>query len=320
MIRYLKRFPHLYNKLKEINGLIRASYLKKRHFDLNFEPAFIPLPVPAKRLVVTVHDFSFHLHRDWHPRDRVLWFEKHFWPNITNTNHFIFISDFVRKSAIDEFGFDPKRCTTIHCGVDHSIFYPRPQEELDAVTRRYELTSPFILFTGSVEPRKNLIGLLKAYIALPEHIRREVKLLIVGFSGWRNREIMEIMQKYRQDIRYLGYVTEDDLAALYTLAELFVYPSFYEGFGLPPLEAMACGATVIVSNTSAMPEVCGDGALYVDPNDTDQIAQTMSNLLQDTDMKARLSEKGKSRAMLFSWDKAAEDHIKLFQQVMEEGG
>lgn len=318
LIRYLKRFPHIFNKIKEIHGLIRASSLKKRHFDLYFEPAFIPLSVPAKRLVITVHDFSFHLHRDWHPLDRVLWFEKHFWSGIKKAHHFIFISDFIRNSAIDEFGFDPSRCTTIHCGVDHSLFYPRPKEELEIVRQRYDITAPFILFTGSVEPRKNLKGLLKAYISLPEHIHRDIKLLIVGFSGWQHTEIMQIIQTHTKDIRYLGYVPKEDLACLYNLAEVFVYPSFYEGFGLPPLEAMACGTPVIVSNTSAMPEVCGDGAIYVNPDDMSQLTQAILTLLEDMDMRKRLAKQGENRAAMFSWDKAAESHINLFQKILME--
>ncbi len=143
--------------------------------------------------------------------------------------------------------------------------------------------------------------------------------MLVGFSGWKNAQIMQIVQANTQDIRHLGYIPEKDLAGLYNLSELLIYPSFYEGFGLPPLEAMACGTPVIVSNTSAIPEVCGEAAIYVNPMDSDQIAQAIATLLNDNALRNKLSNTGKARAQLFSWDKAAEQHLMLFRKVMARG-
>lgn len=316
LLKFIKKSPHLFNLLKDILSKVRTHSLKHRHFDLYFEPAFIPLPIRAKHLVLTIHDFSFHLQKEWHPKDRTIHFQRHFWKCLTKAHHFIFISDFIRKQAIEEFGFDTDKCTTIHCGVDHNLFRPMKTQELEGITQRYNLHTPFILFTGSMEPRKNLQNLLKAYISLPNSIKKEVKLLLVGFSGWRNEGIMRTLQANKQDIRYIGYVPTEDLPGFYNLAELFVYPSFYEGFGLPPLEAMACGAPVIVSNTSAMPEVCGEAAMYINPMDSDQIAQAISTLLNNKTLRNRLSMAGKRRAELFSWDKAAEQHQILFHKVM----
>lgn len=313
----LKRFPSFYNLVKKLRNSALAYTLRNRSFDLYFEPDFIPLPITYKYLIITLHDFSFHLHKEWHPKARTLYFQKHFWKHLTRANHFIFISDFIRKQAIEEFGLDTTKCTTIHCGVNHNLFRPMTTQELEGIKQRYHLHEPFILFTGSVEPRKNIQNLLKAYLSLPYSLRKEVKLLLIGFSGWRNEEIMHTVQANAQDIRYLGYVPENDLAGLYNLAELFVYPSFYEGFGLPPLEAMACGTPVIVSNTSAMPEVCGEAALYVTPEDSDQIASAILALLSDQSLRNELSNAGKARARLFSWDKAAEQHLMLFHKVME---
>lgn len=315
----LKRFPFFYNLLKRLHNTALAHTLKNRSFDLYFEPSFIPLPISHKHLIITLHDFSFHLHKEWHPKDRTLYFQKNFWKHLARADHFIFISDFIRKQAIEEFGLDATKCTTIHCGVNHNIFRPMTAQELEVIKQRYKLHNPFILFTGSVEPRKNLQNLLKAYLSLPYSLRKEVKLMLVGFSGWKNAQIMQIVQANTQDIRHLGYIPEKDLAGLYNLSELLIYPSFYEGFGLPPLEAMACGTPVIVSNTSAIPEVCGEAAIYVNPMDSDQIAQAIATLLNDNALRNKLSNTGKARAQLFSWDKAAEQHLMLFRKVMARG-
>ncbi|MDD3554877.1 MAG: glycosyltransferase family 1 protein [Deltaproteobacteria bacterium] len=316
LIRLLKKAPLLYNLLKDLHNRSRGRLLKNSTFDLYFEPNFIPFSVPARHLVITIYDFSFHLHRDWHPRDRVLYFQRHFWPNLSRAQHFIFISDFIRKSAIEEFGFDSRRCTTIHCGVDSHVFRPKTPEELTPVRQRYNLFKPFILFTGSVEPRKNLQNLLKAYLSLPGQVKEEVGLLLAGFSGWQNEAIMRILRANQGHIRYLGYVPEADLACLYNLAEFFVYPSFYEGFGLPPLEAMACGTPVIVSHAASLPEVCADAALYVNPHDVNDIANAMLRLLTDSFLRQNLAQQGQRRAALFSWDMAAEQHLQLFERIL----
>ncbi|MEZ0328501.1 MAG: glycosyltransferase family 1 protein [Dissulfuribacterales bacterium] len=318
VLKFLKKFPRFFNLLRDVQRKLQAHTLKNRHFDLYFEPNFLTLPVPARRTIITIHDFSFHLHSDWHPRDRVLYFKKHFWKSIRHAQHFIFDSNFIRNSAVQDFGFAQEHCTVIYNGVDHTIFRPRAAEEILAVKRRYLLPESFILFVGSVEPRKNLKNVLNAYISLPDSIKRDVKFLIAGFSGWRNTDIMHMLQANSKDIRYLGYIPEDHLACLYSMAKVFVYPSFYEGFGLPPLEAMACGAPVIVSNTSSMPEVCGNAAVYITPKNVAQIASTILNLLKDHDLRKTLSEAGRRRATLFSWDKAAEAHLQLFYRLLKE--
>jgi glycosyltransferase involved in cell wall biosynthesis len=136
---------------------------------------------------------------------------------------------------------------------------------LETVKAQYRLPENFILFVGSIEPRKNLKRLLQAYTDMDDKIRKEFKLVLIGFKGWENEEIMRLIHKLKSDIFYLGYLPEEELGKLYNLARLSIYPSLYEGFGLPPLEAMACGCPIIVSHTASLPEVCGDAAFYADP-------------------------------------------------------
>jgi glycosyltransferase involved in cell wall biosynthesis len=149
-------------------------------------------------------------------------------------------------------------------------------------------------------------------------IRKEFKIVLVGFKGWENEEIVSLIQKLKSDVLYLGYVPDNELGKFYNLASLFVYPSFYEGFGLPPLEAMACGCPVIVSNVASLPEVCGEAVFYVDPNDIGCITQGMNRVLNDETLRKSLIMKGLERSKLFSWEKSAKEHLKVFEEIMKK--
>jgi glycosyltransferase involved in cell wall biosynthesis len=293
-----------------------GNYLSSRQFDLYFEPNFIPLKMPAKRTVVTVLDFSFARFPEWHSKDKVRYFRKHFWKKISRADRIIVISDFIKNEAIHSFGFPEDQLTTIHLGFDQSIFRVYPREDLLAVKNKYRLPENFILFVGSIEPRKNLQNLLRAYMDLEESVRKELKLVLVGFKGWENEEIVSFIKKLKSDVFYLGYVPEVELGKIYNLAKLFVYPSLYEGFGLPPLEAMACGCPVVVSNAASLPEVCGDAAFYIDPHDVHSIVQGLNQVLTDEAQRGFLRVRGMERAKLFSWGKAAMEHLRVFEQLI----
>jgi len=254
------KIPLLKRVARKTSTLWGALFSPK--YALYWQPNFIPNQgIEAEKTVTSVHDFSFILYRDFHPKERIDYFEKHFFQNIGRSDMIITGSEFSKKEIIERLRFDPDKVKVIYHGLDHQLFrvYPQPQT-----------TSPlppqFIFSVGSIEPRKNLIGLLKAYDRLDPALRRQYKLVLAGFKGWENEEIMALVNKNRNDIHYLGYVSDTELANIYNLASLFVYPSFYEGFGLPPLEAMACGTPVVTSSVSSLPEVGGDAVVYCDPN------------------------------------------------------
>ncbi len=290
-------------------------FLSRRKFDLYFEPHFIPLRIPARRTVVTVLDFSFARYSEWHTLDKVRYFQKNFWAKIGRADHIIFLSEFIRKEAIDLYGFQGDRSTVIHPGFDREIFKPYPQADLLPLRRQYDLPPKFILYVGSIEPRKNLKNLLLAYRNLDPDLRKDYKLVLAGFKGWENQEIMAAIRELKEDVYYLGYLPDTDLGKLYGLAELFVYPSFYEGFGLPPLEAMACGCPVIVSQAASLPEVCGDAAYYVDPLEPSSIRQGMERVLTEELLRTALISKGFKRAGEFSWEKSARAHLAVFEEL-----
>lgn len=291
------------------------NYFSNRRFDLYFEPNFIPLKIQARRVVATILDFSFAKFPEWHPKDKVDYFKKHFWQKIKKADRIICISEFIKEEAIHEFGFPEEQLTTIHLGIDHGLFKRYPAQQLQPVKERYHLPENFILFVGSIEPRKNLKALLQAYQGLEAGVRREFKMVLVGFQGWANDQIMKMIEKLKPDVSYIGYIPKEELAKIYNLARLFIYPSFYEGFGLPPLEAMACGCPVVVSKAASLPEVCGDAAYYVDPEKVTSIAGGISKVLNNEELRASQIKKGIAHADGFRWGKSALQHLHIFEEV-----
>jgi glycosyltransferase involved in cell wall biosynthesis len=291
-----------------------------RRFDLYFEPNFIPMDIRAKRVVTTVHDFSVLLHPEFHPADRVEEHKKSFYRNIGRSNRIITVSSFIRSEAKSLLRVADEEVVAIPLGVDHELFKEFDPDVLEEWRNRLGLPKRFILFVGTKEPRKNLAGLLKAYIALPETVKNEFKLVLAGPVGWKNQEWEPMAQKLGSHVMNLGYLDATALPYLYNLASLFVFPSLYEGFGLPPLEAMACGCPVVVSRAASLPEVCGDAGYYVDPRATDSIAEGMLKLLNDETLRQALSLRGIARSQQFSWDKTAKETLRVFAEVLNGAG
>jgi len=300
--------------IRRVKDIFSGFHFKD--FDLYFEPNFIPLNIRAKKLVTTVHDFSVKLFPETHPKDRVEYFSRYFLTNIIRSDRVLTDSAYVRDEAKSFLHLPDEMITPIHLGVEHEVFQIYDQESLELSRRELKLPDRFILFVGTREPRKNLDGLLRAYLALPRHVRDEFKLVLVGPQGWENDVDERMVHEVGKSIVNLGYIETQQLAYVYNLASLFVFPSLYEGFGLPPLEAMACGCPVVVSKEASLPEVCGDAAYYVDPKDVDSIAEGMSRVLGDETLRKSLIARGVERAKLFSWEKTARKTLDVFEEVM----
>jgi glycosyltransferase involved in cell wall biosynthesis len=290
--------------------------ISPRSFDLYFEPNFIPINIKSRWTVVTIFDFSIVLFPEWHPKARIDYFEKNFWKRLTRADRIIVISDYIKKQGVS-IGLPGEKITTIHPGYNREVFKIYPSQDVRTIKKKYHLPEYFVLFVGSLEPRKNLKNLITAYISLDKGIRKDIKLVLVGFKGWQNKELMELLKKVKSDVVYLGYLPEKELGKLFNLATLFVYPSVYEGFGLPPLEAMACGCPVVVSEAASLPEVCDNAAYYVDPYSAESIADGMYRVATDKELRGRLIKKGLLRTRLFSWEKAAKRHLEVFEDVAE---
>ena len=308
--KIINKLPFLKSNLRKFIDLI--SRMNDRIYDVYFEPNFVPFDLKSKKLVSTVHDLSFILYPEWHPEERVEFITNGFIKKTLKSDIIITPSNFIRNQLIDEFPSLEDRVFAIHLGVDHEIFNPFTLNE----PLNFDIPPKYILFVGSIEPRKNLINLLKAYNMLPKSIKEEYNLLLAGFEGWKNKEIMDLIKSSQKYIRYVGYVPENVLAELYRRASIFIYPSLYEGFGLPPLEAMACGCPVIVTKVASIPEVCEDAAVYIEnPRDPEEIAFRIQQLLEDRELYITMKERALKHVEKFSWEKTAEQHYKLFKCI-----
>lgn len=323
--KYSKKIIGKKNNTSYINHLIKNQTIKsilrsaisvtskfnRYKYDIYWQPNYIfNKSVKAKYKVCSVHDFSFELYEKFHPKERIKYYKKNFYKSTKSSDLIITGSEYTKKEILDRFDIPEKNIKVIYHGIRHDIF-----KVYSNLNINIKLPKKFILSVGSVEPRKNLLGLLQAYNLLDEKIKAEYKLVLVGFKGWNNSEIMSLIEQNKENVLYLGFVSDEDLAKIYNLASCFVYPSFYEGFGLPPIESMACGTPVITSNIASIPEVCLDAALYCNPHDVKDISDKIVSVLEDENLANSLIEKGLSRSKFFDWDKSAKKHEEVFKEL-----
>ncbi len=267
--------------------------------------SLVPCAPRRALLTATVYDLTCRLTPEWHTRANVAAEDAFAERILVRADAVIAISEHTRRDAIRHLRLKPDNVHTIHPGIADAYFQdPAP------VTK----PRPYILFTGSVEPRKNLGRLLDAWLALPRDYRREFELRIAGPAGWRS-EATEARLRDAEGVRRLGYVPEQDLPALFRGASLFVYPSLYEGFGLPVAQALASGVPVLTSNVSSLPEVAGAAAELVNPLSAMDLASALRRLLDDPARRAALSAAGRARAESFRWRRCAESTWRLFASL-----
>lgn len=304
---------------------LRATYSKMTPpagdpADLYWEPNFIPIDaIAARKVVTTVHDMSFHEHPEWHPKDRIDFFAKNFFEKIDRSDVVVTVSQFSRDSFLKSRpGFAADRVRVISCGINHDCFRRLSSEQIANFRVHHNLPERFVLFVGSIEPRKNLETLLTAYERLPLEQREICPLVLVGDAGWKNKEIHKRVVQLGRGVRTFGYLRRaEDLALMYNAATVFVYPSLYEGFGIPPLEAMACGTPVCLSSIPVFHEIYGpDAACYADPHDSKSIAIALTRLLADVTYRQQLIQHGLQLASRYTWDRAYEQYAELFQEIL----
>jgi glycosyltransferase involved in cell wall biosynthesis len=287
------------------------------------------------RSVFTLHDLSFlHFPRTHTALNR--WYLTLMMPHfLKKADRIIAVSEATKKDAVRFCGVKEETVRVIHEGVSAS-FQPASAQAIIECRRKYRLPERFILFVGTIEPRKNLEALLDAHELLkrrscqglePEGVTNRhrtspperMALVIAGPKGWLGSDCTRRLGDLQRqgDVTLLGLVDDDDLPALYSTAELFAYPSLYEGFGLPPLEAMACGTPVVCSRTSSLPEVVGDAALVVPPSDEEALASAIWEVLLNQELRQQMREQGLRQAALFSWDKAARETLSVYRELVD---
>jgi glycosyltransferase involved in cell wall biosynthesis len=293
------------------------SVCRRHQFDLYHEPNGVPFPVDCPT-VLTVHDLSVLLYPQWHPADRVKYYEQHFCPSMERCVHFLAVSEFSRQEMIRNLAIAPERVTRTYNGI-RSNLGPLPRQTVDLVLHQLGLPNQYVLYLGTLEPRKNVLMLLRAYCSLPDSVRSRWPFVLVGGWGWNAGEVADYLHREarHRGVIHLGYVKDKHLAALYNAARVLVYPSWYEGFGLPPLEMMACGGAVLASTAGALVETVGRRAYLIPPGDADGWRAAILRVLQDDDWWRGLRHGVQAVARPFTWERCAAETWQVYRRVNE---
>lgn len=288
---------------------------------LYHEPNYVALPYDGPT-VATVCDLSCFDHPEMHPVERVRLFERDFPATVKRADHLIVISEATRLRLQHWFGVPNDKITTTYLAAD-ARFRPRLGSETSIHLSALGLThGEYVLCVGTMEPRKNLHTLFAAYSGLPESLRRQFPLVLAGGHGWDTAGLLAASRNLmlRGELRLLGYVDDTAMPSLYAGAAAFCYPSRYEGFGLPALEAMASSVPVLTGNLTSLPEVVGDAGRMVNPDDVDGMREMLRELLEDRYFAASLGAMGLKRSTHFSWMRCAAETVSVYRQVMSERG
>ena len=282
-------------------------------------PDFALPPVRRGASVVTIHDLSFLLVPECADQRLRAHLERVVPISVREADFVCTDSENTRNELTTLLDVEPERAEVVYGGVDCRFRPVTDQAVLEAARLKYGLLFPFIFFMGTIEPRKNLGRLLQAFTQLRQRHRVRHRLVIAGGLGWLYQDVLRDIDQLaaEQEVVFLGRVPDDDLPMLYSLCDLFVYPSLYEGFGLPPLEAMACGKTVVCSNTSSFPEVVGDAGVLVSPYDVDGLADVIAELLNDPERRVSLGKKAVERAQAFTWEESARRTLAIYQRLVD---
>lgn len=301
---------------RQLNPWLKSRALKGLDDHVFHGPNYY-LPPFAGRSVVTVHDLSHYVWTQGHPPERVRYMQAEMELSLKRASALITDTEYTRQEVARYFGWPLSRIHAVHLASGPE-FRLRPSEALAPALQALALEpGGYCLFTGTVEPRKNLASLLEAYSRIPAGMRAKWPLVVAGYRGWESDALHKALQDAQSQgwLRYLGFVPQQTLPLLMAGARLFAYPSHYEGFGLPILEAMASGVPVVCSNASTLPEVSGGAAAMHDPNDVDKLVELIMMGLEDEDWRAHAQAAGLLQAQRFSWRKCARDTLAVYEAV-----
>ena len=280
-----------------------------RGADVFHASVLVRRPPRRARLTATIHDMTAWTMPELHPSANRR-AEATFAELARRADRLIAVSQCTKDDAVRVLGLDPAKITVIHSGVADAFFDPAASA-IAGIRAKYSLERPFVLYIGTIEPRKNVDTLLDAFDALPRDVRESHDLVLAGPMGWAAAETRGRLAK----ARYLGYIPEPDLAPLTAAATAFAYPSLYEGFGFPVAQAMAAGTPVVTSNVSSLPEIAGDTALLIDPRSRDDLRDALARLLTSPDLRAGLASRARIRAEAYRWSRCAAESLAFFRSL-----
>jgi glycosyltransferase involved in cell wall biosynthesis len=295
--------------------------LRRERVDIFHAPHYV-LPVLTNcRSVVTIHDCIHLMFPQYLPSRAAYGYARaSIWSAARKSNRILTVSESSKRDILRFFDVRPEKIVVIYNAIDDRFREQPPEEEVTRVRERFQLHGDFVMYAGNVKPHKNLERLIEAFHLVRLGGLDEAKLVIIGDEVSKYAELRRAVHRHNlhKYVRFLGFMSDETLAVLYRLAAVFVFPSLYEGFGLPPLEAMASGAPVVTSNVSSLPEVAGDAAILVDPYDPQSIADGLRLLLTDPVMRQTLRERGLQRAAEFSWERSVRRVREIYGDVARE--
>ncbi|MEG3136185.1 glycosyltransferase family 1 protein [Rouxiella sp. T17] len=312
-------------KSRLVSDIYRITYPYAKSYVLNKQKEHIfhspnyYIPPNIGKSVATFHDLSVFHWPEFHPAGRVHLMQKELKKTVARAKVLITDSEYTKTELVDYFSLEAANVVVAPL-ASSGFFAPRQQGEVQSVLDKYQLGyKQFFLYTGTIEPRKNILSLLQAYDRLNAVTKRNYPLVISGYKGWENDELFKLFKKGTDEgwLKYLGFTASEDLPKLYASAKGFLFPSIYEGFGLPVLEAMASGVPVICSNASSLPEVVGEAALMHDPYDVVSFSESINLLIQDSSVEQSMITAGIERASKFSWQHCADKTLQAYKQVSE---
>lgn len=298
---------------------IIQSYFLRSYSNYIYHGPNYYLPNFQGKSVVTIHDLSVFSWSWCHPKNRVKALQKAINNAVKKASILITDSEFIKQEIIQFYNFPSDKIFVIPLAAGNE-FRVRSKAEIDSILNKYNLDyNEYSLFVSTIEPRKNLKTLLSSYKKLPLGIRKQFPLLIIGHGGWKSEDVHLIMQEAEAEgwLKYIGYIEADDLPCIYSGARLFIFPSFYEGFGLPVLEAMASGVPVVCSNSSSLPEVVGNAAAMCDPENVNEFTHLITIGLVDNEWRTNAIEVGLNQSKKFSWQKCAQETAKVYQKLID---
>lgn len=310
----IKKAETLYREFFWRENILPKKALKKKSDIIHFPNHYAALnsKIPS---VVTFHDIYVLKNPDAFPLSQVKYSQFILPKVIKSASKIIAISNFTKMEMLNHFDIDEGKIKVVNQGVNAAFKPINDEKSLNEVELKYNLPKNFILYVGAIEPRKNVDKLIEAFDIVRDSI--DISLVIVSFGGWKNKNIFRLINssRYKKHIHLLGYVTDDDLPKIYNLAITFVYPSIYEGFGLPLLEAMSCGCPVIGTNNTVANEVVGDAGILLDSTDINLLANSILFMTEKLTFE-RYKSSGIERAKYFSWDKCANETFELYQSII----
>jgi glycosyltransferase involved in cell wall biosynthesis len=315
--RQLARSKLVLESYRALKALRRSNPFAGHEGQLFHGPNFYVPDFPGPR-TVTIHDLSVLTMPQFHPPERVMYLGKEIEISLQRTNTIITDCQAIKDEVMQRFGI-AEADVFVAPLASSEAFRPREAAETIPTLARYGLQhGGYTLYTGTIEPRKNLVNLIEAYEKLPSALRAQKPLVLSGHRGWQNEAIMDRIERAQSEgwLSYLGFVPEDDLPLLFSGAYLFAFPSLYEGFGLPVLEAMASGVPVVTSNRSSLPEVGGDAAIYIEPEDVPALSRALERALVDDDWRRDAIARGFAQEQRFSWEKCAADTLTAYRATM----